>query len=501
VRNAEDFRRHFVKAIGHYDKVYRPRVDTVRAKYLENEIDSQDVDNLLEAQNREFFIDSLLWALNWRVEIDEESKFPNIIPETQIRSLESNRTRYLDYLGLTSDNKPLLIVETKRPSTLLPRKVDLVGADVQPQKSTDSYGAIISSGIKGEQLSGDWNEWLRTLKDYFLSALEQSHHVPRRVVITNGNWLILFRDPMDAFSKAGNSNPENIVIFKERSEIEAKYQEIFGLLEHQHVLKETPPLDVGEIGFFIGTDEVTKILHGLKILYINEPSFLDTQPCLKVLPVLFVRSNNGAWFTVKAVTPELKIPIEVSEIESHLETLGTHSTELLNTVRANLAIEIEPTTIEDHYENEVDFEILPGVVHTRVQTPPEHDQYQIVTGQHTHYLLFEPRVSNCPHHKWVESNKQYCAVPVSIQSRSVEPRSFFIDGENHHCNHRSVNAAKSSQITQGNRLRCGPRSGREFDPFCEIWKFETRLCCRTCIYQNVCSKAEAFNLPCHLVGE
>jgi hypothetical protein len=34
-------------------------------------------------------------------------------------------------------------------------------------------------------------------------------------------------------------------------------------------------------------------------------------------------------------------------------------------------------------------------------------------------------------------------------------------------------------------------------PFCEIWKFEEHLCCRTCAFEEVCTKAEVFSgLPC-----
>ena len=79
---------------------------------------------------------------------------------------------------------------------------------------------------------------------------------------------------------------------------------------------------------------------------------------------------------------------------------------------------------------------------------------------------------------------------VSIESRSTEPRSFFYSGEDHHCTHREVARAKSSQVTPGNRESCGSRSGRDFDPFCEIWGFERHLCCRSCIFEEVCTAAD-----------
>jgi hypothetical protein len=46
------------------------------------------------------------------------------------------------------------------------------------------------------------------------------------------------------------------------------------------------------------------------------------------------------------------------------------------------------------------------------------------------------------------------------------------------------------------RPRTGARSHDESGPFCEVAPWDTRLCCRTCAYQEVRSAAPAFRLPC-----
>ena len=38
-------------------------------------------------------------------------------------------------------------------------------------------------------------------------------------------------------------------------------------------------------------------------------------------------------------------------------------------------------------------------------------------------------------------------------------------------------------------------------PFCEIGRFEWHLCCRTCAFEEVCTKAEVFHLPCQNQAE
>jgi hypothetical protein len=121
----------------------------------------------------------------------------------------------------------------------------------------------------------------------------------------------------------------------------------------------------------------------------------------------------------------------------------------------------------------------------------------VVTGDQTHYLRKEPSVPDCPHHLWAHSNAAGCAAnPGPIEKRSVNPRAFFKSGEQHHCAHREVTVAKASQITASNRDRCGRRSGQEGQAFCEIWRFEEHLCCRTCAFEEVCTEAQVFVLPC-----
>ena len=127
------------------------------------------------------------------------------------------------------------------------------------------------------------------------------------------------------------------------------------------------------------------------------------------------------------------------------------------------------------------------------------DEFLIVTGNQTHYLRLEPSVPQCPYHDWRQSHADGSAVsPSPFMRRSTMPRSFFISQEEYHCAHRDMALAKDSRITKQNQ-RCGLRSGREGDAFCEIWRFEAHLCCRTCAFESVCTKAQVFQLPCQLL--
>ena len=111
-------------------------------------------------------------------------------------------------------------------------------------------------------------EWLVTLQDYVRSIFEQVRQVPRRVVITNGDWLVLFLDPYDTFVQEGTPNPNHILVFLDRDEIEQRHRELFRYLEHGHVSRTARGLEPGELSFHIAGDAVDRLMHGIRLHYI-----------------------------------------------------------------------------------------------------------------------------------------------------------------------------------------------------------------------------------------
>ena len=207
--------------------------------------------------------------------------------------------------------------------------------------------------------------------------------------------------------------------------------------------------------------------------------------------MVFLRTRYGAWLRVESPPKEYTLPHRYEDLPNHLNEVEQAALRLLNDVNRQLGTSLSASPLTEHYDNEDDFAGLPGV------QEQDSDRFILVTGDKTHYILPKSSVTNCPYHEWQACQRN--GVPSSsapIVARSVDPRSFFISGELHHCAHRDVNRAKSSQITQNNRERCGLRSGQDGQAFCEIWRFEQYLCCRTCAFEEVCTKAEIFRLPC-----
>lgn len=479
VLNADQFLLDFRRICGKYEQVFGPRLAGVRTRYAGTP-EEDALDQTLEAHARAYIVDDLLAALNWRLDTPPEDRMWNLIPEAPVRSEERGSIRFLDYLGLEREtDAPLLIVETKRPSVRLP----------EAWSPAATYSEIVARGLAGKPLKGDWNEWLQDLRDYVHSVYARTQKVPKRVVITNGDWLIVFLDPTDAFLEGGNRDPNLILVFENRRDIERRSIELFSKLEYHRVLGETPPLTPGELLFYLRPGDVDRAMHGLHLRYIEEQTVHQARPVITVAPALFLGSRYGAWLCVDAPPKEYELPHRKDDLVRHLEEVQQAADQLLSEVSQRLGGSLRILSLSEHYDDEVS--ALPGV------RQYGRDEFLVVTGDETHYLLSEPTVPDCPYHDWGTCKRVGVpSGPGPVVVRSISPRSFFVSGEPHHCAHRDVSSAKASQISSSNRDRCGPRRGQEGQAFCEIWQFEQYLCCRACAFEKVCAKAPVFQLPC-----
>jgi hypothetical protein len=503
IANADEFRIAFEQVRRDYDRLFRRQLDTLRARYdgLPPEQRPPDFDEALEHHARCYLINALLAGLNWRLDLRLEDGLPNLFPEIAVRSEASGTRRFLDYLGIErSTNNPLLMVEAKRPNSPLPVLATLQDistkrtrqASVQSAISvTDTGSVVISRGLAGKPLGGDWSQWLEDLRDYVRSVNASTGKVPKRVVITNGDWLILFLQPAAAFVEAGECDPRSILVFRTSEEILERSAVLFSGLEHQAVLGEAPILRPVELLFHIEPSHIQNAMHGLRLRYEQAKAIYQREPMIYVAPVLFLRTDLGAWLRVESSEKQYSIPHESYKLPIHLEDVRASAHSLLAETCKILKIDLSVTSLEQHFADSNSFNVQNAVVKL------SDDQYWIVTGEQTHFLIREPTVPDCPYHDYAHTHsKGVAAQPGPVLQRSVDPRSFFYSPETHHCAHQNVALAKSQSVTAKNRERCGPRSSRDGEAFCEIWSFERRLCCRTCVFEPVCTKAQVFHLPC-----
>ncbi len=95
---------------------YRPLVVRLRAELVgKNKDIGKAAEMALECHARQYVVNGVLTALNWRMNLSPSEGLPSLTPEVAITSSESGRVLFLDYFGRdTTTNDPLLIVEAKR---------------------------------------------------------------------------------------------------------------------------------------------------------------------------------------------------------------------------------------------------------------------------------------------------------------------------------------------------------------------------------------------------
>ncbi len=318
--------------------------------------------------------------------------------------------------------------------------------------------------------------------------------------------MILFTDPADSFLADGSHDPERIQFFLYeekgdyiRDDLAERFNFVFEYLEHQLVLGELPAITVAELNLYLTPRGIAGAMHGLWLRYIEHPGQHTVSPRIEVTPVIFLQSPSGAWVRVESGRDRsFELPHKYSELNKHLQEVQDEASELLRRINDYVEIKLVPSGIDSHYQDKNSFERLKGVKNLR--SFGHYQDFLIVTGEQTHFMKVKPSIANCRHHNWKYSNQEGCAEPrlFSIQRRStnIDHRSFFIDGENHHCTHRDVAIKKSYKIPVDMLEMCGSRSGGNHAPFCEIWAFEQYLCCRVCVFEKVCTNSQIFNLPC-----
>jgi hypothetical protein len=487
VDNAADFLIAFRAIRDRYEDYFAPQLARLRqqmAAAATKPLADLIADNL-EAHARLYFVNSVLAILNWRHDVDVHVGIANIFVEAPVASVSEETTRFLDYLGVETRpdaSLPLLLVETKRPNSPLPGLRDA-------KRIPSTLSEVFSRGLNGERLTGDWSTWLVDVRDYVNSIRQRTGETPKRVIIMNGDWAVVFLDPAQAF--LGKPDPRQIEVYANSTEIEARYAAFFDQLNYARLVRSSPPVQLPALALRIPPQSAARLMRGLHLLYSERPKlYFESAPELVVAPLFFVRLTSGAWIRVEIKGQEFPLPHRHSDLGEHLTEVAAASDAALATIRQTLG-DLPIVSIAEHYADPQSFAALHGVEEIRPNI------FIVVTGTESHYVRAEPTIQGCPFHDWQHAQLAGLAVePMPTGTRSVGPRAFFLSTEDQYCSHEHVRAPKCTPITTENRDRVGPRSGAEGDPFCEIWKFETRLCCRTCVFEPACTSTVAFALPC-----
>lgn len=421
----------------------------------------------LEHTTRVHFLDELLALLGWSLgpggDMAEEAR------------IKGDTTTFIDYLGVEAEtNAPALLIEAKvwdKPFLAPRAKVSFEAPKLLGQGINHWRGG---GNAKDSPLAGQWHAHIKQVGGYVRGLKEKYGHDLPRAVVTSGQWIIIFTDPVQAFVE-GPVEDVKIKIFQKQN-FKAQATELFALISKKALAAETPfSVRPAQVSNYLTKVSLVACFHAVHVSYEASGSpIFGRKPRVLIYPALVLLGTDNMLVTVLEESEESLLEYAKDETTDEL-SLGLHIGKLADGAAALLArtgamldLVLRPAPI-------VDFPGFPWeAMHKPVVTRPitrsnprERDNWIIVTGQATHFVKEGPDM-NCRFHQWSACNVIRMAAGPSAVSKAVlsPPRALFVDETPHHCAHRDVMDRR--------------------EPRCHIHMIEASLCCRSCNFVSDC---------------
>ena len=428
--------------------------------------------DILERVTRRFLIDPLLESLDWR--LDD----PGVVAE-EVRSSSADKDRFFfDYLGFATDREPALLFEAKAFDVELPRKPR------QPAPGTRDMPALLAAAIgainrdTASGLVAEWDEYLTDLRGYVRSLAVRGHAELKRVAISSGRWMIVFRDPHGLFDSQSPA-PDNIDCFDSFEDMMARHGRLYDLL-HRRQLVDTLPtvLDIDEVVRLVRPTAVRATSRGV-VLFTQDVGAERGRFPARWLQTAFLVDVEGRWFAI--VDRRRKHILETGATEKVTARLTGDGLALEALVRRWIGRDVPALDIEAFPGLPVRrHPVLPGArpvaplagstnagrpaartlgFVSYIGTPA---QYLVVTGASFHYK--SDAATACVFHGWLKAREHRVHGPGPVIEQG--PASFTEDLGHDHCAHHDHKR---------------DRHGR-----CHVAEFEQDLCCPACRFSAVC---------------
>jgi hypothetical protein len=411
----------------------------------------------LEAHVRMYAIDPMLRSLGWEVSSPAVIKVEDPVEPIS----EGDNRRFLDYHGRdNSENRSLVILEAKRPSSTLPltddgRIFDLATAIREITKNHDPSEA---------DLPHLWGKWLATLIDYVKRVNHKFGHSAERAVITNGEWFVIF--DVDSTLLSDNPSSNNIWLFESLKDIEIRAEEFFPLVNYQVLSSQIPPQHPSALTDFVPNDGEAICAQVVYVSYIRHG---ERQPAISVRVAAWVKSPSGAWILFQKTYDEdfLLLSHDPAFLLKKSSELAYRANSLLSELSSGCRINLIPAEeFEKLSAEDLKRDSLTKRGSELIKEIGE-NLYQVVIGNSPLFLLENSDYEDCPYHFWGNCQKNGDAAgPFAIMAPTLNPRAFFPSGSAYHCAHKAIHNARKN--------------------ICVILCFEEYLCCRCCALSSRC---------------
>ena len=435
---------------------------------------------VLERTTRAWFHDKLLELLGWDLGIRG-----NVAQEARVKR---DTMYFIDYVGMSTQRPPapVLLFESK------PWGSPWIAARTA-ESSYSSPSDLIVAGLQHIARGGSkntspviglWHDHLEQASRYANAVHEAGEHGLCRLVLSSGDWMVVFTKPASTFVEAGIVDGSHFEIFKVVGYVE-QGRRIFELLSQCSLINQIPfALRVGQLGSYLKKTEEHRVFHAVHVAYEVSGSelFARVPRVLVYAAIAFQRNNGTTVAVVDGRAEELPASVDGStrKIEEHLATVASYASELLDSCSDEMGSELKPVELSE-FGGFLSDESQEGDDGKRVVKPLKKapDEWLFVTGRRTHFLRPRPIVDPCSFHGWHEARARGNGIGSgAVNTPSVQgTRVFFVDGDPHHCAHQLVVDRREVK--------------------CQIAALDRRVCCRACEYETVCwSDDEIMALPC-----
>ena len=450
------------------------------------------LESMLERPTRRFLIDPMLRELDW------DPDDPHRVTE-EARSWAENGDRlYFDYLGLNGQRAPTLLVEAKGADAKAvrpPRVAEVSGAAMAVLVS-EALGAL-KAGAPPSAVLAQWAAWLDDLRTYVRSLGSVERLTLRRVVITAGQWLIIFTDPIAAFIDDGAPEPTTIHCYVSLEEIVERHTEIYRLLARARLTRTLPlTLKLREALEVLNPPALTAAYRGVVVATRISGGVRGEYPTRAVYPAMVLLSD-GICFAVADYTAQpLEEPRDAAGLDAFLAQLTAKGDAFEHGVLTAFGRkDLTPSPLDpyplDIREPEVaeGFAPVPGstaamaaiaaplrpqLVRRTGERDAQHE-YLVITGQTWFYKAATPFGPPCAFHSFPSARAQGVAGANGHFDRVAN--TFTISGDPQHCEHDALSGLRSAR--------------------CQLQSIESRLCCRVCVFHAICWQEEDLaRLPC-----
>ena len=450
-----------------------------------------------EPSGRQYVIDPILTGLGWKI---QSSKGGNVESEVGVESEKNTRDNIrskrisMDYLGFERTVEfPLLIVEAKRINISLPNSPEHRGnPNAHPTNELfRSYLSIRNKPASTKlsdakaRLGKEWVGFLDKHVDYIRSTYNAVQTVPRRSVITNGEWIVLFPEPADFLSDSPAGEME-ILTFENFASLKSYKEDLHRYLAFEEVCKFPPTIAESEILDFIAPANVEDLAHGVSLKYNVSGGNYRKKPNVLVAPILFLKAKNGRVVAVLSSDSESECSFG-SGVSFDYKEFQKHSEALRSTVEKTLGKKIAVKSVAEILVSCS----LPPVWNTHSDL--NRKDFLLVTGDQTFFMRSIKSHEGCAGHSRKGCGENWA---LSADLPSVEPeKSMFCDGNSEFCGHKTLKLV---------RLGARPDNAPVFHPEnprrCHLVAFEQYACCRSCSLLEVCEPTDGFKLVCEETG-